>query len=187
MKAIPLTRCSPLIFAFGILMVGCRTEKVSTRPSIGILELKSELSKVEPWGSKQYDKHNWERLISISRQLQTIRDSTVQGLFSEYQNDFEFNSTPTAADSKLFLLNRILFDIPDNLKDSHVLFGNWVRPYGQLFADGWPVDWSGGYPALVSGYLGKQGVSGRYNAAEEFRFLKRKYRYRDLSRFESTL
>src|SRR5207302_2436061 len=117
---------------------------------------------------------------------------SVEKTFSDYTAQFAYRkarfslSEPqpsvaaTAAviqeDSRVFLLLRVLFDIPENER-LRVKFYPWLAPSGEARAS-WPVTWQAGRPHLLSGSTGIQGVVDLYDAAAEYRDFERCYPFR---------
>jgi ATP/maltotriose-dependent transcriptional regulator MalT len=98
-------------------------------------------------------------------------------------------------DTKLYLLMRLVFDLPEAVPASTnqiVVFGywsgRWLKENGEINSDGtfnraWPIRWNHGHPNLLAGWVGLEGVNTRYDAAAEFSYCLTNYPMRDLKRF----
>jgi hypothetical protein len=69
------------------------------------------------------------------------------------------------------------------VKNILLAFGGWLTMGTYINPDGtinvaWPVHWNNGQPALVTPFAGAQGH--RYDAAEDFSYLREKYPMRKL-------
>ncbi len=157
------------------------------------------LAKVQEWpddnGATNYPKFNWTEMGLVAKIVQNCPPKQVQKALHQYQligsqdGDFQsLNEGQLRNDKKLYLLMRMVFDLPEAESGVGVYFGGWVRPPGSYDLSAvqnvaWPVQWNNGHPALVSGYRGLQGIDARYNAGEEYQYFLGKYRIRDLSTF----
>lgn len=123
-----------------------------------------------------------------------IEPKSVCKTFRKYQQDQVVDSMDeTRNDSKLYLLIRVVFYLPEHApkEEKWSYFGHWLRFQTEYNSDGtinqaWPIMWNKGNPCLISGCLGIQGF-GRYSAADEFLYLRNKCLFRDLSSFHSKL
>jgi hypothetical protein len=90
-----------------------------------------------------------------------------------------------AEQGKVFLLLRVMFELPENAPPQQRLaFAGWTRGRSGLNEDGtvnlaWPVSWKQGQPRLVAGREGSAGSG--YSVREDFAYLRYHFRYRDLS------
>jgi hypothetical protein len=194
------------IIAILCLASGCYTARSTSSTGLDPSKLAALLAQVDPWPGTQtnYSADSWTRLILAAEVVQDSRPQDVETAFYDYQLegciDGEFQVCPyrkTEEDTKLFLLLRVVFDIPEAVSNhgQQVTFfgpwvGRWMPPNGEISSDGhtinlcWPLKWQSGYPVLVSGWKAIQGVDARYNAKTEYRFLRHRYRMRDLSTFQ---
>lgn len=91
-------------------------------------------------------------------------------------------------DSKLFLLMRVVFDLPEqDSSGDNWMVGFWKGEKNEINIDGsvnraWPIVWNNGSPRLITRLMAASGSG--YSAAGEFLFFKDKYRFRDLSSFK---
>jgi hypothetical protein len=160
---------------------------------------------VEPWPGygTNYSSVNWMRLILVAKVIQKEPPKAVEALFYHYQligstnQDFQnFNEEQLQNDTKLFLLMRVIFQLPEALhadKKSLPIFGGWMGRWpvsnGEINSNGtfsiaWPMKWSNGHPKLIAGWLGLQGIKSRYNAVDEYKYFLQNYPMRDLSLFK---
>jgi len=156
-------------------------------------ELSARLKEIEPWpeASTNYDDLNWQRLESLARVMQTASPKAIVTMLYKYQQAGTDTPEETAADSKLYLLLRVVFDLPERSRASGTrnVFGGWVTMKEQFNEDGsenraWPVIWNHGRPYLVSGFYGIQGINARYRAVEEYEYFRRHFKLRNLTSFE---
>jgi hypothetical protein len=148
------------------------------------------LSNIDPWcnphsANSTFADENWTRLVNIAVQIQTNRPENVCKFLREYQSNRRQDSEQVDMDdSKVYLLMRVVFDLPEHAKTNRVAFGNWVTMRTEINGDGtinhaWPITWNHGKPKVVSRCFGIQGF-GRYDAAAEFNYFRKNYPYRDL-------
>ncbi len=153
-------------------------------------ELAMALQSVTPWRDEpaRYSKHDWIALVSAAKTLQTSSPASVEHSIKEFQG---FWAVPPAnsQDSKLFLLLRVAFEVPESEPDGspgQELIGAWFSAGTQTNSDmtvnrAWPLSWRNGNPTLLSGFRGYQGA--RYDAAREYRFFTGHYKKRNLNDF----
>jgi hypothetical protein len=196
-----------LVVAFCLcIMTACQHEpkvQSASRASVNERQLETLLRTVAPWPGTDtnYSKQDWMSLIKIAKIIQSTPPVEVESALSKYQlkdsdngNFQEFNHKQLLEDGKLFLLMRLIFDLPNSIhieKKAHiVVFGGWTgrwrQPNGMMNPDGtvnlsWPILWQTGHPELVSGYIGCSGMNARCDAMSEYRYLINNYKMRDLS------
>jgi len=199
-----------LFFAFAVLLLTVRSKfepDYQSRQRIGwpvhprVRFLEKELALIAPWpnGSTTYDITNWLHLVNLARYFQAAHVETATKVIENFQwtgitnGDFEgFTGLEQIQnDKKLFLLLRVIFDIPEKCRVENPtlipVFGGWVVR-GAINHDGtenlaWPIKWNDGKPFLVSGFEGMQGANARYKAVEEYKCFYSVYKMRDLSQF----
>lgn len=146
--------------------------------------------KLECWNNKgDFSKQNWEEYKRVAALIQHTPDAIVERSIKDFikivvQRDFQGNDE----ESKLFVLLRILFDIPEKgpivERRSFKGWTNW--PKADLQGDVnllWPVVWNNGEPYLEAKYEGSEGIP--YNAVAEFEYFKSKYGFREIEENES--
>ena len=151
---------------------------------------------VDPWtsASTNYSETNWEHLVVIARLIQKSDSESVCRTLRKYQQDQVTHSMDEILnDSKLYLLIRVVFDLPEHDPNERKwsYFGGWLAARTDYNSDGtrnraWPITWDKGNPRLISGCLGIQGFE-RYSAVDEFLYFRSKCLFRDLSSLHSKL
>jgi hypothetical protein len=145
-------------------------------------------------GSSNISSTQWSNLVAVAKVIQTSDPKSVERALHLYQlgGEAETNfddSLRLADDSKLFLLMRVVFVLPESVPehDFH-FFGGWIGSSGLYNSDGsmnqsWPIKWDNAHPKLMAVYGGIQGINARYDASAEYAFFRKKYFIRDLSSF----
>jgi hypothetical protein len=156
--------------------------------------LEKLLDEISPWPavSDGYPRRSWSRLVSAARIVQTNEPEAVARALRKQQlagkpiAEFKYAGLKrTLDDSKLFLLMRVVFEIPDSAPssvESTPGFGNWTKP-ATPENPAWPIRWNNGKPEFVSPYRGVDNNRERYDAAKEYRYFQKTCRPRDLSAF----
>ena len=178
-------------------------------------QLEKILNQVERWpdGSTNYSGKNWEMLTLAAKLIQKSDPQSVENFMRKYQGDEEdqfFSSTnlqevekkfrerqaikidldkEDEKDGKLFLLLRVVFNLPEHVTTTNVVnfhrFAGWVSYDSEINSDGsinvaWPIYWNHGNPYLVSGNQGLQGFDARYKASDEYDYYRKVYDFRAL-------
>ena len=127
-----------------------------------------------------YADTNWSALVSAAKLVQQGAPSVVEDVLRGFQ-ELHYS---TASDSKLLLLMRVAFDLPeDRPLGRRVGFGGWVHLNDSFRTNAaWPILWNSGNPRLVVGFVGLQGR--RYDAAAEYRDFEGRFPKRDLTTFK---
>lgn len=155
-------------------------------------QLADILSAVEPWPEHDFGWHNhppnlskssWDALVLAATIIQSFKPEMLEWTLRNYQTTNDRGSR--LDDSKLLLLMRVAFDLPEaGLRNDWTGFGGWRDWSGSdnLATNlAWPISWNAGQPSLVVGFTAFQGP--RYDAALEYRYLYQKYGFRDLSSY----
>ena len=179
--------------AIGILLTV--TSGKSSQPTIAAQQppIASIVESIQAWpsASRAYSEESWRQIVSSALVLQKWNHGAVQSALETYQKSY--SNDPEAAvtnDGKLYLLMRVMFELPQKATPQEARLWNWVTHRTQYNADGtvnagWPIRWVQGRPELISGYEGRQGFSA-YNAAAEFADFYRNYPYRRLTELDTT-
>lgn len=141
------------------------------------------IATLAPWppGGDLSPEH-WDQYITAAEAVQRAdRDDVERSLtdFLAHRRGIE----GAAAETSLFLLMRVVFDLPEKAPASERRsFKGWINwpptaPDGMVSL-AWPVSWESRRPTLVAPYEGSEGP--RYGAAEEFRYLLDRYPFRAL-------
>jgi len=178
----------PLWFALCVVTASCVHHR--TDPQLNEQQLAQRLGLIEAWPghSTVYSKNNWDQLISLAKIVQRCDPESVQNVFSSYQKSYADDlMVEPFNDSKLYLLMRVTFELPERVDfpDARVQGGGWVSNATEYNKDGtvnlaWPISWNNGNPKLISGFIGIQGMSNRYDAAAEYRGLYEAFPRRNL-------
>jgi hypothetical protein len=122
-------------------------------------------------------------LVSVAKVIQAANEKSVEKEIARYERQGWDNG-------KLFLLQRVIFDLPESIPQNKTIFFNgWItvkmqNPDGTM-NQAWPIKWNSGHPILIEGYLGEQDTDDKgYSALEEFRYFRTHYLMRDLSKFQ---
>jgi hypothetical protein len=192
MKNTPI-HCFLLGFVLSLVTVSCQGQLATNSPGrkSSLSDLTALVHTIDPLppDSSAYSRSNWNALIEAARIVQKCEPQSVITALKQYQESTATNMH-TLDDTRLLLLMRVIFEIPDRAEpnEGHKFFGKafggWITLGTHIYADGslnlaWPITWNDGNPALRSGYIGLQGA--RYDAAEEYRELREKYSLRKLS------
>jgi hypothetical protein len=193
---------SSLIITVGLLASSAEDTNLSQA------RLKIMLKTVEPWPclDTNYPSTNWAQLVAAAKIFQKSSPSTVEQALRQYQmggatnGEFQrFNDEQLDNDTKLYLLMRVVFDLPETVPANTkqiIVFGywsgRWLKENGEMNSDGtinlaWPIRWNHGHPELIGGCIGLQGVDTRYDAGAEYQYFRGKYPYRNLSEFKEQL
>ncbi len=193
-----LSRSCMFIFV-AALLTSCGTARLQ-RPQDAAIDgadqLRLVLATVEAWpmGETNYSEESWRNLFAAARAIQATKPSAAVRALRKYQESFAPPGTfqvPSAEgniqDRKLFLLMRVVFDLPEAAPGTAVpgwapSFEGYMRPLlgcapGDL---AWPLTWHLGHPALLSGYVGMQGAMSRYRAFDEYKYFHKKFHFREL-------
>jgi hypothetical protein len=125
----------------------------------------------------------WEKYRSVAIRIQKLSCGDVAKIISIYRatSSDEFLDE---ADSRLFLLFRVIFDLPQDVPCSERMsfkgWINWPRPDARgCVSISWPINWEKGRPSLIDGYMGSFGL--QYDAESEYRYLHEHYLFRKLN------
>ena len=154
--------------------------------------LEKALAEIDPWPnwSTNYSRTNWIRLVAMAKVLQQSSPEMVEAALSNYQSQRSnlMDESVIRDDGKLYLLMRVLFDLPESapMGNGARYFAGWISQRTEVNSDGtvnlaWPITWNRGHPELISGCIGLQGINARYQAAAEYDYFYHKYKMRDLS------
>lgn len=169
-----------VVFSF---LYGCSAETNSAAWSVQA-QTKTNLLRLfrslKPWSSSgEYSTADWSKAIAIAQIVQR----TEPRLIKEALETFGKRTTlpPFSGDyeeeSKVFLLMRVVFDLPQTNVPS--AFSRWLSKKGN-FDDrsvSWPVAWSNNQPHLIAGYRGSEGP---YLPSAEFDYFLQHFPMRKL-------
>jgi hypothetical protein len=137
--------------------------------------------------SEDYGEDAWSYLITLAHDFQRIHPILLEAAFRDYcihyQTAFEEGVDSLAEWSKVLLLLRIMFVLPENETTN-----DWP-PHGFGFAEkgnytgvpttlATPIRWTDGKPSMYAALSTYSGPP--YDGGEEYRFLVEHFEYRDL-------
>ena len=135
-----------------------------------------------PWHNAQdFSEEGWRHYMNAARLVQNSEPEEVELALAQFLDEAD-GFTGVENETRLFLLMRIVFDLPDRTPaDQRRIFKGWVN-WPNLDAEGnvnlsWPVDWQDGRPVLLAPFEGADGP--RYGAVEEYCYLLAHFPLRD--------
>lgn len=143
---------------------------------------------LKPWKSKyDFTKKDWKLFIAVAKLIQSVDSATLEEALQSFMKqaiNLDENYQGYENESKLFLLLRIVFDIPETStsteKFSYKGWTNWPLPTDRTNTNpAWPISWKNGKPKLLDSYEGSMGQP--YAAIFEYRFFKEHYKFRKLT------
>lgn len=136
-----------------------------------------------PWHNAQdISEEGWQRYRNAARLLQSSKPEEVEIALARFLDEAD-GFTGVENETRLFLLMRIVFHLPDHAPaDQRCIFKGWIN-WPAIDAEGnvnlsWPVHWQDGRPVLIAPFEGAEGP--RYGAVEEYRHLITHFPFREL-------
>lgn len=175
------------------LLLGCKEMKPADDKNFSLAsvppdgELMPMLDGIRPWGNScEYPAEAWGHLLQVGRTVQQMNPEVVSLTLDAYirKVDAERPLDLFDAETRLVLLSRVVFRIPDDhggIKEhpyKRWMMGNCeggIIPEPGLSL---PVAWNDSQPYLVARCVGADGPP--YAAGAEFILLKSEFSYRDL-------
>lgn len=142
------------------------------------------IGKLTPWGPRNFTEEEWAAYFQCVNYIRQLNEEDVAKLLEEIQHEFTSKPDGDELQSKLFILLRLLFDIPEtgdvSARMSFKGWENWPSPnkFGQVNLT-WPIAWEGNQPFLESHYEGSLGKP--YALTSEYSYFKGLYLYRDIT------
>lgn len=140
---------------------------------------------LEAWSNEgDFSKNTWEAYKKAAVMVQRSKNEMIEQSISDFLSMVvprEFKGLDD--ESKLFILFRLVFDLPENAPVSERRsFKGWTN-WPKANSDGevniaWPVRWNNGEPFIEAKYEGSEGRP--YNALAEFRHFRNKYNFRQI-------
>jgi hypothetical protein len=148
--------------------------------------LAMKIGHLRPWsGDGIMSPSDWRSYITVARQLQNESLDGAKAVITEYEAlAEERGDSMINVESRLFLLLRVVFDLPEQAPESNRrLFIGWTN-WPEVDRSGnvnmaWPVKWTNGVPSLMAKCHGRLGPP--YDAIGEFSHFHRYYRLRKLA------
>lgn len=142
------------------------------------------IEKLTPWGRRDFTEEEWAAYFQSAKYLQQLNEDDITRLFEKIQHEFTSEPDGDKTQSKLFILLRVLFDIPlsgnISVRRSFKGWENWpsANDSGKVNL-AWPIAWKDNKPHLESqneGSLGKP-----YALTSEYSYFKDRYTYRNIT------
>jgi hypothetical protein len=148
-------------------------------------ELKELFRYLTPWSEREdLTKKEWDNYLQVARVVQQSTPQVVESaleLFMQEAIQEEFKGYES--ESKLFVLMRVLFDLPEAVPENQrQCFKGWIN-WPKADSNGqvslvWPILWQSARPALLAPYEGSEGLP--YAAVAEYRYFLTHFSYRQL-------
>ena len=201
-----------LYVMFGFASCSLNRPVMASNHRFGMTKERMErlLGDLDPWpiDSMTYGDKSWARIIAVAKEFQRADSESIEKALYDYQNEtildeglihtdkrVDFGSIHfdpieydkrLEQDGKLFLLMRVVFELPEHAvpAERSTYFG-WVTHGDDFNHDGtvnvgWPVSWTGKTPKLLSGQTELQGIGDVYDVLSEYKYFYRHYHFRSL-------
>ena len=168
---------------------GADTTRYAYEPAPAMIKPKKEISwtqdpfavnmsELKPWTAEDFNEEDLSAYMTYSREISSMSDQTLIENFEMFEKIVEGDIDEL---SKLFILSRILYLVPDYyaLSDSKV-FGGWIRPLpeGESFNLLWPLGSEDGELLLKSRFMGYNGSE--YDAVGNLKYFIERFERRPL-------
>ncbi|MCF8309637.1 MAG: hypothetical protein K9I68_11565 [Bacteroidales bacterium] len=133
-----------------------------------------------PWSDRSYTEADNNLLRENAQQLQRLSTTEIMNGIEEYSTYYKGE---TDALSKLYIMMRILFDVPEfTPMDQAQSFGGWIKPEqlitGEQTSLLWPLGFDEGpIPVVKHDFMGYAGTS--YNAVDEAQYFMEQFGRRE--------
>lgn len=151
--------------------------------STSVPNLLAAFRALTPW---TYDGHpagaEWRAYLDAARLVQQSTPTDVERALARFLDEPD-NLGGAENETRLFLLMRVVFDLPDRAPvGQRRVFKGWIN-WPEPDAEGhvsltWPVAWQEGRPSLLARHEGSEGRP--YAAVEEYRHLRAQFPLRRL-------
>ncbi len=129
---------------------------------------------------------NWKQYIKVAKVVQQTNSKNVENSINEFMSQaikLDENYTGFENESKVFLLLRIVFDLPESFLAknyySYKAWSNWPETDANGFINlAWPISWQNKFPILIDSYTGSMGQV--YAASSEYKYFLEKFNFRNL-------
>jgi hypothetical protein len=148
------------------------------------------IDKLRPWKQDQFADSDWALYFQTAKLIQECDERERVQLFEKIRERYTKRDDNDELQSKLFILIRIVFDLPVKIDSSMFRsfkgWDNWPKPddSGKVSVS-WPIGWEKGKPFLADFYKGSSGKP--YALKEEYEYFKKAYAYRKISGIENGL
>jgi hypothetical protein len=167
-------------FGAAITSTSAQAQPASAKTLVALFD------RLEPWShTKTYSPRGWAFARRVAKTVQTTNPKIVdQALDAFMANAVKATFNGDSEDeSKVYLLMRVVFDLPENAAPSKSFsYKGWDNA-GQSIQGGtanlaWPLKWNGGHPTLVIAYEGSEGIA--YGAKAEYGYMLAHFPFRQL-------
>lgn len=142
------------------------------------------IAHITPWsGIDDYGSEDWASLRRSAILVQESDPAVVEQAIRAFRAQcFERTSdVPVDCDSQVFLLLRMVFDLPEDAPvHERAIFIGWMNWPEVDETDSvnlaWPLSWASGAPSFVASQFGAMGAP--YAAVEEYRHMLEHYGFR---------
>ena len=148
-------------------------------------ELQHWFGSLAPWSQRRdFSKEEWDNYLKVAGAVQQSPPEVVESALDRFMQEAlheEFKGYES--ESKLFLLMRVVFDLPEvapaNQRRSFKGWVNWPEADSEGYVNlAWPLSWEAAKPRLIAPYEGSEGIP--YAASQEYRYLLKHFPYRRL-------
>jgi hypothetical protein len=170
----------PWLIGF-LFPLGCIVHPQHTSKDMDELLLLQKLDACPPWAS--LDVNDQQTVAVLMRALAFFQNcdyDVLRKVIARYVTiKTETEEYDVESASRLFILNRYLFNVPEIAPISEPHFGGWVIPHDDRTANRlWPFRLKDGQLILIGGFQGYFGA--KYDALGEFDFFRKVYGLRTL-------
>ena len=147
-------------------------------------KMRNLIGKLPSWGNGDFTEQEWMAYLQCANYIQRFEKQDVIQLLEIIEHKYTSQPDSDKIQSKLFILLRILFDIPlsGNVTSRKSFKGweNWPaeNESGEVNLS-WPVTWKNNQPHLESNYEGSLGKS--YASVKEYTYFQKLYIYRNIA------
>jgi hypothetical protein len=179
-----------LYITFFIIILACCSKDPKIKLENEMVSQKQLLESFDllvPWTTPDdFKPKDWEVYVRVARMVQGSAPGAVKSALADFMNkavNEEYKGYES--ESKLFLLMRIVFDLPERApakaRFSFKGWENWPEPDEKGYVNlAWPISWKDNLPKLEASYKGSMGQP--YGAVEEYQYLLDHFPYRSLTR-----
>jgi hypothetical protein len=181
-------RCS-IVIAAALTLAGCASHRpngiASADDSVDPKELAAAIQQLPPWPYRgQSEATDLSKYLVVAAVAQRSTDDIFLKALGQY---FEMTDFKDDEDSKVFLLLRVVFDVPEDAPASELVpskgWVNWPEPVDGRVSIAWPLSFKGEEVRLVAYSVGSMGPS--YNWPGEYNRFRTKYRFRPLEKLHT--
>jgi hypothetical protein len=148
-----------------------------------ISQAKELISKLKSWKDGSFTDADWALYFECALLIQKMDSHDIIHLFENERVVFTHKDNNDVLQSRLFILLRIIFDLPVHadisLRRSFKGWENWPDEDEEKRVNlSWPVNWKNGQPYIEDSYQGSMGKP--YALIDEFNYFKSLFKYRKI-------